>query len=601
MPAIGAAVGAHRLFDNALQNSQALQEAFDRTQAQMKTSVDNFFAALTSGDWSAFDAGISGIIAKAGEAANALDQLGNSMMSLGVVNAKEGLAYQQAMTRLRAAKKGTEEYKAALDDMRKAVGSMSAATGIVQSDQWKAIQTQVASWTNLQGREIQFDWVLKAQTLDTAENRDALKEQAARDVKTYHEEVARLNKEYYTTTSVGFGEGSDTMQTLRAGKSLEEYNAAMSRLNQTYGEAVVVNTLLNRKNDETLQGLDELTIAYYGNARAIEAYKQQIEKLAKPEGGGSGASRMMSLSQVQAEMSKINAESEVSVEHLQALLKAAQGAASQAVGVSAQAEAETVVMKLQNLLADRVLSLKFRMESIGGTLTNSAQSGTSSAPTAGALLAQAAAGMDATSVNAYVQAQEKMAEAQEKANEAVAAWNDLQKSAMTQGIDSLTGAFERLGGAIGGTTGGIISLVAAMAQEVVAGVTAISSLKAQELEHKAKMNAALQDAAAETIAAHSFIPFVGVAIGVGMVASIVSALQGLPKFAEGGVATRATVGIFGEKGAEAIIPLDRLERMMEGRRNGSGDGSTAGKVEFVIRDRELYGVLKNYETRKSRL
>lgn len=622
VPAIGAAVGAHQLFDRAMQNSQALQEAFERTQLQLKTAVDNFFAAITSGDFSAFDAGISGIIAKAGDAANALDQLGNSMMSLGVVNAKEGLEYQKAMTRLRGAKKGTEEYQKALEDAAEAVGRMDAATGVVQSDQWDAIRKQVASWTNLGAQEIKFNWVLNAQTLDSQENRDELKEQAAANVKTYHDEVAKLNKEFFETVAGDWTTPGDVYQRVKAGKSVDDYDAAIKRLNETYGESIVANTLLNRKNDETLDGLDQLTIAYYGNARAIEGYRTQIARLQKGEDGGGGGvtapkETAMGLKEIEAEIDRIQGKGgavqpEVSVDRLQKLVKDAQKAASSAVGTSAQVEAEKVVQDLQRMLQDRVLTVQFRMQSVGGELTRLGNTGYSTeglkaegytamgGNSGPEQLQKAAESLDGSSLKGYTEMMERLTKRQNEANDAVAEWKALQDTAMTTGVDALTNAFGRLGDAIGGTTGSVIGMVAALAQEVVSGVAAISSLKAQEIAHKDKMNAALGDAAAETIAAHSFIPFVGVAMGLGMVASIVSALQGLPKFAEGGVATQATVGIFGEKGPEAIIPLDRLERMMDNRRR-DGDASAGGKVEFVIRDRELYGVLKNYENRRARL
>jgi phage-related minor tail protein len=41
------------------------------------------------------------------------------------------------------------------------------------------------------------------------------------------------------------------------------------------------------------------------------------------------------------------------------------------------------------------------------------------------------------------------------------------------------------------------------------------------------------------------------------------------QFAEGGIATRPTAGIFGEAGAEALIPLDRMSQVM-GSMGGGG-------------------------------
>lgn len=611
VPAIGAAVGAHQLFDKALNNSQALQETFERTQLQMKTAVDNFFAALTSGDWSAFDAGISGIIAKAGDAANALDQLGNSLMSLGVVNAKEGLEYQQAMTRLRGAKKGTEEYSEALKDAKKAVESMNAATDIVKSDQWGAIATQVASWTNLGANEIKFDWVLNAQTLDSKENRDELKEQAAKNVKTYHEEVARLNKEYFETVSGDWSTPGDVYQRVKAGKNVEDYDAAIARLNETYGESIVTTTLLNKKNDETLEGLDQLTIAYYGNAKAIENYRTQLARLEKgEEGGGGGGGKTvkvtvepLGLDEISAEIAKIQENANgigdsVSIERLQKLLKDAQTAAANAVGTSAQAEAQAVVNTIQTMLNDRELTVKARIAAIDKSMTHTIEVRARIIGTDGVSgitgLSDAASNMDTSGVDAYCK---KM----EKANEISSQWKQLMGSEMQTAVGGLTNAMSGLGNAIGGTTGAMVELVASMMQQVAQTAITISSLMAEEAAHKKNMTAAAGEAAAKTMAAHSWIPFVGIAIGLGMVATLIASLQGLPKFAEGGVATKATLGVFGEAGPEAIIPLDRLERMLgtSERRNGREDG-LAGRVEFRIKDTELVGVLQKSAIRSAR-
>jgi tape measure domain-containing protein len=54
---------------------------------------------------------------------------------------------------------------------------------------------------------------------------------------------------------------------------------------------------------------------------------------------------------------------------------------------------------------------------------------------------------------------------------------------------------------------------------------------------------------------------VAAAAAPGIVGGLFDAL--IPKFAEGGIATGPTLGIFGEAGTEAIIPLDRLPSLMK--------------------------------------
>ena len=63
----------------------------------------------------------------------------------------------------------------------------------------------------------------------------------------------------------------------------------------------------------------------------------------------------------------------------------------------------------------------------------------------------------------------------------------------------------------------------------------IASMKAQEDAAYGEMTAELGAAAAGAMKAHSWIPFVGVAMGIGFVASMVAALMSLPKFAGGGL------------------------------------------------------------------
>lgn len=128
----------------------------------------------------------------------------------------------------------------------------------------------------------------------------------------------------------------------------------------------------------------------------------------------------------------------------------------------------------------------------------------------------------------------RMTETQNATKRLTAEWNTMQAGFRDQAIDSTIGAVSSLGDAIGGTTGSIIKLIAAQAQQVVQGISTIASMKAQEDAAYGEMTAELGAAAAGAMKAHSWIPFVGVAMGIGFVASMVAALMSLPKFAGGG-------------------------------------------------------------------
>jgi hypothetical protein len=57
----------------------------------------------------------------------------------------------------------------------------------------------------------------------------------------------------------------------------------------------------------------------------------------------------------------------------------------------------------------------------------------------------------------------------------------------------------------------------------------------------------------------------------------------IPGFASGGVATRPTLGVFGEAGPEAVIPLSQLANII-----GNAGGGGATTVTGSIRGNEIY-------------
>jgi hypothetical protein len=95
-------------------------------------------------------------------------------------------------------------------------------------------------------------------------------------------------------------------------------------------------------------------------------------------------------------------------------------------------------------------------------------------------------------------------------------------------------------------------------------------------------------------------PGLAILAGVGLVAAG-AALKNMqfsgPKFAQGGIVTGPTIGMVGEAGKEAIIPLSKLPKML---------GNTGGQTVVIggslgIRGRELVAFLEQEQTRFNRL
>ena len=112
-------------------------------------------------------------------------------------------------------------------------------------------------------------------------------------------------------------------------------------------------------------------------------------------------------------------------------------------------------------------------------------------------------------------------------------------------------------------------------------------------------NAQLLDASAKAMNAHSWMPFVGIALGAAAVAAMIATMLSVPKFAKGGIAYGPTLGLFGEySGAstnpEVVAPLDRLQALLNVNTGGNS-------VEFKIDHRQLRGILKKSDKYYSKI
>lgn len=158
-------------------------------------------------------------------------------------------------------------------------------------------------------------------------------------------------------------------------------------------------------------------------------------------------------------------------------------------------------------------------------------------------------------------------------------------------ISALGSTFGSLSDIVGESAGAWMDWVHNLLSSISQAIPAIMSLvKAR----KAEANANLEAAAAGSASSVASIPFVGPVMAVAAVASVLAALANIPKFAGGGVVYGPTFGLFGEyanasTNPEVVAPLDKLSGMIS-----EAVGSGGGKVEFVLKGRDLYGTLEKY-------
>lgn len=529
-PAIGAVTTAMGVFNKACKTNQAIGDEYARVMASVNTTIDNFFAAISNADFSAFNNGISAMIAKARDAQDALDQLGNSTMSLGIINAKEDLEFQRQLTIMKEAKKGSDEYTAALEKAAAAVGRMNTATGIVKSDQWNAIASNIAASTGLSKEQIKFDWVIGAQTLDATADRDAIKKKAAADVQEYQKEYARLDREYSARKDYTYMLNGVQQRISGDANAQAAYEAAVAQLNDTYGESIVIMNLLNTKDDEQLKKINDLTQAYYAGERQIESYRQQLARLGKETGSSASGST--------GPIYKMDRLPDNS-------------------GIDWYAGVRAGKRKITGKTVGHRLEAQYER----GRATTVNQAAIASIKQITPVLQQG---------QAYTEAMNDSLLNQESI------------------LSDLGSAYAHLGDAIGGTAGAVVESLGAMLQATAALIPALESLSIAEGTETAARSS---NHWAETIAAIAAVT-----------ATVISTFASMPKFEEGGI-----VGGTSYHGDKLLARLNSGEGVLtaQGMKNlnslVAGSGNMSGRVEFKIKDSELYGVLRQYNAKASRM
>lgn len=172
-----------------------------------------------------------------------------------------------------------------------------------------------------------------------------------------------------------------------------------------------------------------------------------------------------------------------------------------------------------------------------------------------------------------------------------------------QGVRTVISIVEALTGATETNTAATIAQGAAKTEEASIDTTAtgveVTNSAARAAASNIETTADVAGAAAKTMKAHASIPWVGIAIGAGMVATLVGIMESLPKFADGGIAYGPTLGIFGEyagakSNPEVVAPLDKLKSLI-------GDsGAVAGvRMKGRVRGRDIVMTIAN-ETRINR-
>lgn len=535
---IGVAMGGVEAFNKMMNSTQTTGDLLRGTMQGLKTSVDEFFYSLNTGNLRNFLSGLDEMIGKARDAYAAMDQLGNTQISYGVLSSKNQASIAEAQYVAKNKFAPTSERIGAFGDWKTAIESEQGNIQALQRELINAATTAVESRINA-NIEVTLEDIIKA--FET----DLLKPNSRAEVKSRAE--------------MGFRNYN-----VNAGRSdwTQEQKDALAEIQK---ENIITYTMLEKYNDEELQQIAQQIQQYYALINAVKnlgrEYNETANEFNNANKGISGFNPVASLSGYtvysggEASKNFVGGTSGAvkaaagSLAAIDAEIKKAQQEYANTASAAAREAALRTIQELQDKKGLIELHARVKMPDVGDGKSGS--------------LADLAGGLPKTLGQVHMPDFKKKKEEIEDMNSALGSTGEI-----FGGLSSiLASSGEEIGAWIAGTAGNIANMI----MQLQALATAEATTQAAKYPFPANI------AAIATI-----------------VATIASVFSSLPKFAEGGVVGGSSY--FGDKliarvnSGETILTKKQTARalsMMDG-----GNVRVSGDVR--LNGKDIYISLRNY-------
>lgn len=536
---IGIAMTATEAFTKVMNSSQTTADNMQIALSTVSSTVDTFANAIATCDLSAFSQGLGTIVSKAVEAAMAVDQLGNTLISYNFFKSGISADLAEQMTILKdkgASQEQKEQAKKAAQDL------INQQSELVKNLNYQIMDT-VRKTIADKGKG-----VLNAGNFGMSDIRKVFAIDAYGNPAFNREQMQKRYEEWQMKEQQRSRQGSTKW-------------GSRHDLIEEYRDAILANMMLtNIGSDKELEDISNLIQQADNATRELESQKRALNKAIN--------SVDTEIKQPKVKVPKVTVpkpEPEPLVEGSLAWYQDKLKEANKELMSAATDEARYAANKVVEELQDKITRMKQTI-----TFTDVDRE------------FQKVAGKDAKMPGIGSDPAAKQVKTLDKIK---ISYEDMGSTAVEQ-MDAVGYAMERMGRAVGGNAGEWLSWAGNLASAISTAIPLIDALtKAKNAQGTAEATEAAKGAASSV----ANIPVVGPALAVAAVASVVAALMSIPKFAKGGLAYGPTLGLFGEySGAannpEVVAPLDRLRSLI-------GDTGTGGQVEFRIQGRELVGIL----------
>ena len=556
---LGIAMTAGEAFNKVLNSSQTLGDMTASNMAALKTSVDEFFYSLGSGNLSNFLTGLGDMIDKAKEAYAALDQLGNTQISYGVFSAKSQSEIADAQYIAKNKFAPADQRNAAFDKWRITLQEQQAANIRLQEELINSASKAVEARTNANITVTMEDMLkaFEADLLDPAK-RDEVKSRAKNGTANYQSNAKR--KDW----------------------SQEQKDA----LAESQKQNLIIHTMLEKYSDDELKDIAAKIQQYYQLNSALKSTAREYNETANEY--NNSMAKMEGFKSVESlEGFKVFTGTTTNKTEVKLPVKPVIPAGSLAE-LDAQIASVRKELNLAISNEDRI-----RINAELNALTEQKR---------------------------VIEFQYKYPNApnvklaDERSNLADVARKPEIPTSLPKFESPITNKNIKLNNEYAQSLGAIASIMGSVTNMTNEGAAAwlswganlISAIAAAIPQIVALTTAKKGEAIASGVASAAQTPFVGWLLAGAAAAAVVAALASIPSFSTGGIfAGNSTIGDMNlaRVNAGEMILNNRQQRNLFNLLNGNGTtvGSGGGQVEFKIKGKELVGVLANYNNKTAKV
>lgn len=529
--AAGLALGGIEAFNRMITSNESNNDKWENTMRAMNNVVNEFFTALSTGDFTGFQNGLDGIINRARETAEALRQIDDAQTVYGLFSTRNRAEFNEALVTIRDKNATTEAIAEAKKSIEDIIAKQTEQSTVLSDKAINAVKsmlsqrgtTDATEWTE---RDI-LDMLSIAVDAQGGIRSEVLDAQA----NEYKEKFKELNKRLQAAQSrLRQGIGSTVSNKIE----IDSLTGQLAALPEQYKMARFYDAVWNRTNGKELDQLVSYLQSAYA-ARSEIASMQRTYNRATQTTALTGAS-------TDTITTTGTPPPEGSLAYLQQKLKEAQDAVSTAVGEMAQKQAMETVKSIE----EQIEEMKNR---IAASLRDPWE-GISALP-AIPLPTQ----LESTSESGIV-----LPDIEDKTSDMEEYRSQIDET--SDSIGMLAGAMSNLSGLVDEQAASWMSYAGNVIQAIAQAIPAIAALTSAK---NAEATAGAASAASQAGSAVAGIPYVGPVMAVAAIASVIAALAAVPKFAQGGIVGGSSY--YGDKilarvnSGEMILNTDQQRRI----------------------------------------